>query len=48
MLQKVEDRYSDLIITKDDVSFVVKERLLKRPPSKRKNQRAPTQVLTSV
>jgi hypothetical protein len=30
MLNKVEDRYSDLIITKDDVSFVVKERLLKK------------------
>lgn len=30
MLQKVEDRYSDLIITKDDVSYVVKERLLKK------------------
>ena len=30
MLNKVEDRYSDLIITKDDVAFVVKERLLKK------------------
>lgn len=30
MLNKVEDRYSDLIITKEDVSFVVKERLLKK------------------
>jgi hypothetical protein len=30
MLNKIEDRYSDLIITKDDVSFVVKERLLKK------------------
>ena len=30
MLIKVEDRYVDLIITKEDVSFVVKERLLKK------------------
>lgn len=30
MLNKIEDRYSDLIITKEDVSFVVKERLLKK------------------
>jgi hypothetical protein len=30
MLNKVKDRYDDLIITKDDVSFVVKERLLKK------------------
>jgi len=30
MLNKIEDRYEDLIITKDDVSFVVKERLLKK------------------
>jgi hypothetical protein len=30
MLNKVEDRYADLIITKEDVSFVVKERLLKK------------------
>jgi len=30
MLNKVEDRYSDLIITKEDVAFVVKERLLKK------------------
>lgn len=30
MLNKIEDRYADLIITKDDVSFVVKERLLKK------------------
>jgi len=30
MLNRVEDRYDDLIITKEDVSFVVKERLLKK------------------
>lgn len=30
MLNKVEDRYDDLIITKEDVSFVVKQRLLKK------------------
>jgi hypothetical protein len=30
MMNKVEDRYSDLLITKEDVSFVVKERLLKK------------------
>lgn len=30
MLNKVKDRYDDLIITKEDVSFVVKERLLKK------------------
>ncbi len=30
MLNKIEDRYADLIITKEDVSFVVKERLLKK------------------
>jgi len=30
MLNKVEDRYDDLTITKEDVSFVVKERLLKK------------------
>lgn len=30
MLQKVEDRYDDLIITKEDISFVVQQRLLKK------------------
>ncbi len=30
MLQKVNDRYKDIIITKDDVAFVVKNRLLKK------------------
>lgn len=30
MLNKVEDRFADLIITKEDVSYVVKERLLKK------------------
>lgn len=30
MLNKIEDRYSDLVITKEDVSYVVKERLLKK------------------
>jgi len=30
MLNKIEDRFADLIITKEDVSFVVKERLLKK------------------
>ncbi len=30
MLNRVEDRYSDLTITKEDVSYVVKERLLKK------------------
>lgn len=37
MLNKIEDRYEDLIITKDDVAFVVKERLLKKDlPQKNK------------
>lgn len=30
MLNRVEDRFDDLIITKEDVAFVVKERLLKK------------------
>lgn len=30
MLNKIADRYSDLIITREDVAFVVKERLLKK------------------
>lgn len=30
MLQKVNDRYKDIMITKDDVSFIVKNRLLKK------------------
>lgn len=30
MLNKIEDRFADLIITKEDVSFVVKERLLRK------------------
>ena len=30
MLIRIEDRYADLIITKEDVSYVVKERLLKK------------------
>lgn len=30
MLQKVKDRYRDIQITKDDVSFVVKKRLLRK------------------
>lgn len=30
MLNKVEDRFSDIIITKEDVAYVVKERLLKK------------------
>ena len=30
MLQKVKDRYNDIQITKDDVSFVVKKRLLRK------------------
>jgi hypothetical protein len=30
MLIKIEDRYDDLIITKEDVAYVVKERLLKK------------------
>jgi hypothetical protein len=30
MLNKIEDRYQDLNINKDDVSYVVKERLLKK------------------
>lgn len=30
MLQKVQDRYNDLIITKEDISFVVQQRLLKK------------------
>lgn len=32
MLNKVEDRFADIIITKDDVAYVVKERLLKKDP----------------
>ena len=30
MLQKVNDRYKDIIITKDDVAFIVKNRLLRK------------------
>ncbi|WP_353102782.1 DUF6079 family protein [Myroides odoratus] len=30
MLQKVNDRYKDILITKDDVSFIVKNRLLRK------------------
>jgi hypothetical protein len=30
MLSRISERYSDLIITREDVSFVVKERLLKK------------------
>ena len=30
MLQKVNDRYKDIIITKEDVAFIVKNRLLKK------------------
>lgn len=30
MLNKIEDRFADLIITKEDVAYVVKERLLKK------------------
>src|SRR5690625_1186550 len=30
MLQHAEDRYADLIITKEDISFVVQQRLLKK------------------
>ncbi len=30
MLQKVNDRYKDIIITKDDVAYIVKNRLLKK------------------
>lgn len=37
MLQKIQDRYDDLTITKEDVSFVVKERLL-RKSEHQKNQ----------
>lgn len=32
MLNKVEDRFADIIITKEDVAYVVKERLLKKEP----------------
>jgi len=32
MLNKVEDRFADIIITRDDVAYVVKERLLKKDP----------------
>ena len=39
MLNKVEDRYSDLIITKEDVAFVVKERLLKKDLHQKKKIR---------
>ena len=30
MLQKVNDRYKDIIITKEDVAFIVKNRLLRK------------------
>ena len=30
MLQKVNDRYKDILITKDDVAYIVKNRLLKK------------------
>ncbi len=30
MLQKVNDRYKDILITKDDVAFIVKNRLLRK------------------
>lgn len=36
MLQKVRDRYRDIIITKDDVSFIVKHRLLKKSEHQKK------------
>jgi len=36
MLNKVEDRFADLIITKDDVAYVVKERLLKKNEHQKK------------
>ncbi|MFH0736764.1 MAG: DUF6079 family protein [bacterium] len=39
MLNKIEDRFVDLIITKDDVSFVVKERLLKKDLNQKNNIR---------
>lgn len=39
MLNKIEDRYSDLIITKEDVSYVVKERLLKKDLHQKKKIR---------
>jgi hypothetical protein len=35
MLQRVEDRYDDLFITREDVAFVVKERLLKKDESQK-------------
>ncbi|MBP8016679.1 hypothetical protein KAZ01_01605 [Candidatus Gracilibacteria bacterium] len=39
MLNKVEDRYDDLIITKEDVAFVVKNRLLKKDEHQKANIR---------
>jgi len=39
ILNKVEDRYDDLIITKEDVSFVVKQRLLKKDEHQKANIR---------
>jgi len=36
MLGKVEDRFADLIITKEDVAYVVKERLLKKNEHQKK------------
>jgi hypothetical protein len=39
MLNKIEDRFSNLIITKEDVSFVVKERLLKKNLHQKKHIR---------
>lgn len=36
MLNKVEDRYMDLIITRNDVAYVVQERLLKKTEQQKK------------
>lgn len=39
MLGKIEDRYADIIITKEDVSYVVKERLLRKDEHQKANIR---------
>ncbi len=42
MLQKVNDRYKDIIITKEDVAFIVKKRLLRK--DEHQNQRIRTHL----
>lgn len=40
MLQKVNDRYKDIMITKEDVAFIVKNRLLKKNEHQKQKVRA--------